>query len=150
MFGVPKYSAALEKIRQERNVEGLFNHNLISIDNKSRVATFSVGEGKMAEREFDFLHVVPPQCAPDFIRDSPLGTFSFFRVCRHPASDASKKKPHLTTTLSRVSRRCRMGRRRCRDDSIDQVLERLLARRRFVLAQLEDGRRHLFAGTRPR
>jgi sulfide:quinone oxidoreductase len=73
MFGVAKYSAALEKIRQERNVEGLFNHNLISIDNKTRVATFSAGEGKNVEREFDFLHVVPPQTAPDFIKDSPIG-----------------------------------------------------------------------------
>ncbi|GAA5831195.1 hypothetical protein JCM5353_006548 [Sporobolomyces roseus] len=72
MFGVPKYSAALEKIRQERNVEGLFNHNLISIDNSSRVATFSAGEGKTVEREFDFLHVVPPQTAPDFIKNSPI------------------------------------------------------------------------------
>jgi len=75
MFGVPKYSAALEKIRQERNVEGLFNHNLISIDNSSRVATFSAGEGKTVEREFDFLHVVPPQTAPDFIKNSPIGPF---------------------------------------------------------------------------
>lgn len=38
MFGVPKYSAALEKIRQERNVEGLFNHNLVAIDNARKVA----------------------------------------------------------------------------------------------------------------
>ncbi|GAA5970237.1 hypothetical protein JCM11641_001631 [Rhodosporidiobolus odoratus] len=73
MFGVPKYSAALEKIRQERNVEGLFSHNLISIDNSAKTATFSTGaDGKTTTRSFDFLHVVPPQVAPDFIKSSPL------------------------------------------------------------------------------
>ncbi|KAK6220668.1 hypothetical protein LQW54_001859 [Pestalotiopsis sp. IQ-011] len=32
MFGVPKYSAALEKLRKERGADGLFQHDLISID----------------------------------------------------------------------------------------------------------------------
>jgi hypothetical protein len=74
MFGVPKYSAALEKIRQERNVTGLFNHNLVSIDNAKKVATFATGpDGKTSEQEFEFLHVVPPQGAPDFLKGSPIG-----------------------------------------------------------------------------
>lgn len=74
MFGVPKYSAALEKIRQERNVTGLFNHNLVAIDNAKKVATFATGpDGKTSEQEFDFLHVVPPQGAPDFLKGSPIG-----------------------------------------------------------------------------
>ncbi|GAA6063321.1 hypothetical protein JCM10212_005489 [Sporobolomyces blumeae] len=90
MFGVPKYSAALEKIRKERDVEGLFNHNLVSIDNKARVATFSVGEGKTVEREFDFLHVVPPQVAPDFIKDSPIADAAGW-VAVDPASTQSTK-----------------------------------------------------------
>ncbi|GAA5828581.1 hypothetical protein JCM11251_000862 [Rhodosporidiobolus azoricus] len=90
MFGVPKYSAALEKIRQQRNVEGLFNHNLVSIDNKRRVATFSTGDGKTAEREFDLLHVVPPQVAPDFIRNSPLADAAGW-VAVDPATTQSTK-----------------------------------------------------------
>ncbi|BGP20809.1 hypothetical protein JCM10213_001313 [Rhodosporidiobolus nylandii] len=90
MFGVPKYSAALEKIRQERNVEGLFSHNLVSIDNAKKVATFSTGEGKTAEREFDFLHVVPPQVAPDFIKASPLADAAGW-VAVDPATTQSVK-----------------------------------------------------------
>ncbi|GAA5851813.1 hypothetical protein JCM8547_000064 [Rhodosporidiobolus lusitaniae] len=90
MFGVPKYSAALEKIRQQRNVEGLFNHNLVSIDNKRKVATFATGEGKTAEREFDFLHVVPPQVAPDFIKASPLADAAGW-VAVDPATTQSVK-----------------------------------------------------------
>ncbi|BGO96174.1 hypothetical protein NBRC10512_006673 [Rhodotorula toruloides] len=72
MFGVPKYSAALEKIRQQRSVTGLFNHNLVEIDNKRKVATFATPEGGKKEEEFGFLHVVPPQRAPDFVKSSPL------------------------------------------------------------------------------
>ncbi|CAI4213471.1 unnamed protein product [Parascedosporium putredinis] len=40
MFAVPKYAAALEELRQERNVEGLFQHNLVAVDPKLKVATF--------------------------------------------------------------------------------------------------------------
>ncbi|GAA5901040.1 hypothetical protein JCM5296_007293 [Sporobolomyces johnsonii] len=90
MFGVAKYSAALEKLRQERNVEGAFNHNLVSIDNKARVATFATADGKTAEREFDFLHVVPPQGAPDFIKNSPLADAAGW-VAVDPATTQSTK-----------------------------------------------------------
>lgn len=90
MFGVPKYSAALEKIRQERNVEGLFNHNLVSIDNKRKVATFAAGEGKTVEREFGFLHVVPPQTAPDFLKGSPIADAAGW-VAVDPATTQSTK-----------------------------------------------------------
>ncbi|BGP43989.1 hypothetical protein JCM10449v2_008046 [Rhodotorula kratochvilovae] len=94
MFGVPKYSAALEKIRQERNVEGLFNHNLVAIDNAKRVATFAAGEGKTVDREFDFLHVVPPQVAPDFIKASPLADAAGW-VAVDPATTQSTKYSNI-------------------------------------------------------
>jgi eukaryotic sulfide quinone oxidoreductase len=75
MFAVPKYSAALEKLRQERNVEGLFQHNLVGVDAKSKVATFKnmAQDGKEVQREYDFLHVVPPQKPFDFVAKSALG-----------------------------------------------------------------------------
>lgn len=76
MFGAPKYSAALEEMRKARGVEGLFNHNLTSID--GNVASFAAppsGESKTSttvQREFDFLHVTPPMGALPFIKNSPL------------------------------------------------------------------------------
>lgn len=73
MFGVPKYNAALEKLRVERNVEGLFNHNLVKVDGPARKATFVKPDGSKVEKSFDLLHVTPPQCPPDFIKSSPLG-----------------------------------------------------------------------------
>lgn len=75
MFAAPKYNAALEALRKERNVEGLFGHNLTSIDGS--VATFTVAgtEGKPStkvQREFDLLHVTPPMAPLPFIKDSQL------------------------------------------------------------------------------
>lgn len=75
MFAVPKYSQALESLRQQRNVEGLFQHNLIAVDSKSNVATFKnlADGGKEVQKPFDFLHVVPPQKPWDWVAKSPLG-----------------------------------------------------------------------------
>lgn len=75
MFGVAKYSAALENLRKKRDVDGLFNHNLVKVDASQRKATFVKPDGTFVEERFDLLHVVPPQCPPDFIKSSPLGQF---------------------------------------------------------------------------
>lgn len=72
MFAVPKYAAKLEELRKERGVEGLFQHDLVSIDGD--VATFARpnGDAKVT-RKFDLLHVVPKMGAPKFIKDSGIG-----------------------------------------------------------------------------
>lgn len=77
MFAVPKYSKALEDLRVKRKVEGLFQHNLVAVDTKNKVATFKnlADNGKEVEKEFGFLHVVPPQKPWDWVAKSPLGTF---------------------------------------------------------------------------
>lgn len=74
MFAVPKYSQALETLRQQRNVEGLFQHNLTAVDVKNKTAVFKnlAKDGERVERPFDFLHVVPPQKPWDWIAKSPL------------------------------------------------------------------------------
>lgn len=81
MFGVPKYSAALEKLRKERDVDGLFSHNLVKVDAKARKATFAKPDGTTVVENFDLLHVVPPQSPPDFIRTSSLGELHARTVC---------------------------------------------------------------------
>lgn len=78
MFAVPKYSQALEKLRVERNVNGLFGSNLTEIDTANRVAKFSQAEGKTVEKEYNLLHVVPPQGPLDFYKNSPLADESGF------------------------------------------------------------------------
>lgn len=77
MFAVPKYSKALEELRVKRRVEGLFQHNLVSVDAGKKVATFKnlAADGKEVEKEFGFLHVVPPQKPFDWVAKSPLGKY---------------------------------------------------------------------------
>ncbi|KAK6204038.1 hypothetical protein LQW54_008499 [Pestalotiopsis sp. IQ-011] len=74
MFAVPKYSAALEQLRVDRSVEGLFQHNLVSVDARNKVATFKnlAADGAEVKRDYKFLHVVPPQKPWDFVAKSPL------------------------------------------------------------------------------
>ncbi|GIX13289.1 MAG: hypothetical protein KatS3mg118_1248 [Paracoccaceae bacterium] len=53
-----------------------FFHNLVAIDGEAKKATFRVAKPDAEPAEvtvdFDMIHVVPPQVAPDFIRVSPL------------------------------------------------------------------------------
>ncbi len=79
MFAVPKYAQALEALRKERNVEGLFEHNLVAVNAKDKVATFKnlADGGKEVQRPYDLLHVVPPQKPFDFVAKSPLGGFTW-------------------------------------------------------------------------
>ncbi|EWY83444.1 hypothetical protein FOQG_11464 [Fusarium oxysporum f. sp. raphani 54005] len=69
MFGVPKYSAELEKMRQERGVEGLFQHDLVAIEGNN--AVFAHGQDKVT-KPFDFLHVVPKMGPHAFVKKSAL------------------------------------------------------------------------------
>tara|TARA_R110002003_G_scaffold505_7_gene20175 strand:- start:17781 stop:19133 length:1353 start_codon:yes stop_codon:yes gene_type:complete len=72
MFGVPKYSVALEELREKRGVEGLFEHNLVSIEGNT--ATFDRPGGReQVKRDFDFLHVAPKNVPHGFVNESGLG-----------------------------------------------------------------------------
>jgi eukaryotic sulfide quinone oxidoreductase len=72
MFGVKKYSDALEKLRIERGVGGYFQHNLASIDVGNRKATFNKADGSTVTEDYTLLHVVPPMGPLDFIKSSPI------------------------------------------------------------------------------
>lgn len=73
MFGVPFYSKALVEVMANYGATPDYKHNLIAVDGPNKKATFEVGdEQKPTTVDFDMLHVVPPQSAPDFIKNSPL------------------------------------------------------------------------------
>ncbi|MDF0602621.1 TIGR01244 family sulfur transferase [Psychromarinibacter sp. C21-152] len=76
LFGVKDYVPALEKYIEKYGATLNFFHNLVAIDGPAKKATFEVkkpdAEPTTVEMEFDMIHVVPPQVAPDFIRVSPL------------------------------------------------------------------------------
>ncbi|ORY47103.1 FAD/NAD(P)-binding domain-containing protein [Leucosporidium creatinivorum] len=94
MFAVPKYAAALESLRKERNVEGLFNHNLVKIDGKNKKATFAKADGTTVEESYDLLHVTPPQCPPEFIKESPLADAAGW-VSVNPSTTQHTKYPNV-------------------------------------------------------
>lgn len=76
LFGVADYIPALMEYVDKYNADLQFNANLVAVDGANKKATFEAkdtdGNTVTVEREFDMLHVCPPQSAPDFIKASPL------------------------------------------------------------------------------
>jgi len=76
LFGVKDYVPALQSYMDRYGASLDFFHNLVAIDGPGRTATFEFGkpdaEPERVTMDFDMIHVCPPQCAPDFIRVSPL------------------------------------------------------------------------------
>ena len=76
LFGVADYVPALMEYVKGYGIGLNFGQTLISVDGPARTAKFrktnADGTSELITREFDLLHAVPPQRAPDFIRVSPL------------------------------------------------------------------------------
>lgn len=76
LFGVADYVPALMEYVKAYGIGLNFGETLVSVDGPAKKAVFSVnqpdGTKRLVTREFDMLHAVPPQKAPDFIRISPL------------------------------------------------------------------------------
>jgi sulfide:quinone oxidoreductase len=92
MFGVPEYHDAIVKQYEERNMKWNYNHNLIGVNPKAKIATFykhwlekgeydeileeysMVARGEKVEVPYDFLHITPPMVAAEEIGNSPIGS----------------------------------------------------------------------------
>lgn len=94
MFGVPEYHDAIVKQFEARGFKWNYNHNLIEVDTATKTATFNKwrkekveAEDEMGEKiikevvvsepvqvKYDFMHVTPPQKAPDVVGSSKLGS----------------------------------------------------------------------------
>jgi len=75
LFGVEAYVPALMEYVKRYNANLHFNHQLVKVDGANKGAWFKVNQGEstsLLETDFDMIHVVPPQQAPDFIRASNL------------------------------------------------------------------------------
>lgn len=76
LFGVAAFVPPLMKYVKRYHAKLSFNSTLVSVDGPARKAWFNVkdAEGNVTkvEKSFDMLHVVPPQTAPDFIKQSSL------------------------------------------------------------------------------
>jgi sulfide:quinone oxidoreductase len=71
LFGVKEYVPALMEYVRKYGIALKFEQNLIAVDGPGKTATFKTPAGEEVV-EFDMLHVVPPQVAPQFVADSPL------------------------------------------------------------------------------
>ena len=71
LFGVKEYVPALMEYVEKYGIDLKLNQTLIAVDGPDRKATFKTEAGEETV-EFDMLHAVPPQVAPQFVADSPL------------------------------------------------------------------------------
>lgn len=71
LFGVPIVSEKVRMLFEDRGIDPVYSHVLKSIDAGTKRATFTTPDGP-AELEYDYLHVIPPQRAPEFVRQSGL------------------------------------------------------------------------------
>lgn len=76
LFGVATYVPPLMEYIKRYQAKLNFNSTLVEVDGPRKKAWFNVkdadGNVSKVEKSFDMLHVVPPQSAPDFIKQSPL------------------------------------------------------------------------------
>ena len=71
LFGVPIVSEKVRMLFEDREIASDYSHVLTSIDAGSKRARFDTPEG-VVERDYDYIHVIPPQRAPDVVRQSGL------------------------------------------------------------------------------
>jgi len=76
LFGVADYVPALMEYVKKYHIGLNFGETLVAVDGPAHKATFmknlADGSKEKVVRDFDMIHVVPPQKSPDFVRVSPL------------------------------------------------------------------------------
>lgn len=75
LFSVPFYAKALSRVVESYGAKAQLGDALVEVRGAEKIAVFErVQDGEKVREEvpYDLLHVVPPQSAPDFIRQSNL------------------------------------------------------------------------------
>ncbi|WP_136439642.1 NAD(P)/FAD-dependent oxidoreductase [Pacificoceanicola onchidii] len=72
LFGVPIVAEKVRMLFGDRGVTPHMKHTLKSIDAEKRRATFADADGIDLEMDYDYIHIIPPQRAPEVIRQSGL------------------------------------------------------------------------------
>jgi sulfide:quinone oxidoreductase len=73
IFAVKRYAETLEKVVDRKGIETMFKHDLVEVRPQSREAVLrNMNDGSESVMKYDLLHVVPPQSAPDAVKQSPL------------------------------------------------------------------------------
>ena len=76
IFGVKEYAATLTELIKHYNIKVHFGVNVNEIDGINKTVYYEEKDAEAVavqkEMKFDICHAVPPQSAPDFIKNSPL------------------------------------------------------------------------------
>lgn len=72
LFGVPIVAEKVRMLFGDRGIDTAMQHTLKAIEPGTRRATFADKDGFDVEMDYDYIHVIPPQRAPDVIRQSGL------------------------------------------------------------------------------
>ena len=71
LFGVPIVAEKVRMLFADRGIDVVHDHVMKAIDPARKLAIFTTPDGD-AELPYDFINVIPPQRAPEAIRNSPL------------------------------------------------------------------------------
>lgn len=72
LFGVPIVAEKVRMLFGDRGVNTSFERTLTAVDGARKIATFRDPDGGLHDEAYDYLHVIPPQRAPDFVVQSGL------------------------------------------------------------------------------
>lgn len=72
LFSQPWVNDFVKRRFDDQGVNRYHHHRLSAIDPGARQAEFTREDGSRVTEDYDFIHVVPPMSAPDFIRSSDL------------------------------------------------------------------------------
>lgn len=71
LFGVPIVAEKVRMLFGDRGIDTMMNRTLTGIDASAKRATFATKTGT-EDVDYDYIHIIPPQRAPDFVRESGL------------------------------------------------------------------------------
>lgn len=75
IFGVPSFARVLEQVIDRYGINVMFEHEMLGVDVDAGEITVAdrTGDSETTRRlPFDFLHAVPPQSAPDWLKATDL------------------------------------------------------------------------------
>ncbi|MCF2903887.1 NAD(P)/FAD-dependent oxidoreductase [Octadecabacter sp. CECT 8868] len=72
LFGVPIVAEKVRMLFGDRGINTAMQHTLKAIEPGQQKATFVDQDGSTVDMDYDYIHVIPPQRAPDVIRESGL------------------------------------------------------------------------------
>ncbi len=72
LFGVPIVSERVRMLFGDRDIGFTYARTLRAVDADRKIATFTDADGLSYEENYDYLHLIPPQRAPEFVVQSGL------------------------------------------------------------------------------